>query len=61
VKFKCIKDVVSAHGSYFTEGKTYEGYENEHGELYATDDNGKNFNVGINESDEWYIEHFKAM
>jgi hypothetical protein len=54
IKFSCVKDV----NPYFTKGKVYEGYENKHGELYATDDSNKNFNVGINANDEWFQEHF---
>ena len=58
MKFTCIKEVQTFNGKYFTEGKTYAGYTNEFGELYATDDSGKNFNVGLNVNDEWFQEHF---
>jgi len=58
MKFTCIKEVQSFNGNYFTEGNTYDGYANEFGELYATDNSGKNFNVGINVNDEWFQEHF---
>jgi hypothetical protein len=54
-KFKCVKSVPN----YFTKGKTYSGYINDYDEPYATDDSGKNFNLGYKLSDPWYKEHFK--
>jgi hypothetical protein len=61
MKFYCVKDVKSVHGEYFTAGKEYDGHINDHGELFATDDNGKNFQIGINADDEWYKEHFSLV
>lgn len=58
IKLSCVKTVNSENGNYFTKGATYKGYENELGELYATDDNGKNFNVGLSVNDNWFQEHF---
>jgi hypothetical protein len=61
MKFLCLMNVKSENGTYFTKENVYVGYENKHGELYATDDNNKNFNVGINANDDWFQTHFEII